>query len=72
MDDAPDRGEEFVASGVAALGIEADETDLAVLAGIHRVFGPAILQLIVFDAGTVLAERNLDLSQAPPPEEEAG
>lgn len=72
MDEAPDRGDEFVASGIAVLGIEADETDLAVLAGIHRVFGPAILQLIEFDAGSVLAERRPDLSEPPPPEGEAG
>ena len=69
MDDAPDHGEEFVASGTAALGIEADETDLAVMTGVHRVFGPAILRLIEFDAGTTLAESDPDLSQAPPPEE---
>jgi hypothetical protein len=72
MDDAPDRGEDFVASGMSVLGIEADETDLAVLAGIHKVFGPAVLQLIELDAGSVVAERNLDLSQAPPTEGGAG
>ena len=57
MDDAPDRGEEFIASGLASLGIEADETELAVIAGVHRVFGPAIRRLIEFDAGSVTPER---------------
>jgi hypothetical protein len=69
MDDATDRGDEFVASGLASLGIEADETELAVIAGVHRVFGPPIRALIEFDAGETVAERDLDLSQAPPPEE---
>ncbi len=69
MDDAPDRGENFVASGLASLGIEADETELAVLSGVHRVFGPAIRGLIEFDVSAVTPERDLDLSQAPPAEE---
>jgi hypothetical protein len=71
MNDAPDRGGEFIAAGLASLGIEADETELAVITGVHQVFGPPIRQLIAFDAGSVSAERNLDLSQAPPPEGEA-
>ena len=71
MDDAPDRGGEFIAAGLASLGIEADETDLAVINGVHQVFGPAIRQLIEFDTSSVRPERSLDLSQTPPPEEEA-
>jgi hypothetical protein len=69
MDDAPDRGEQFIAAGLASLGIEADETELAVIAGVHQVFGPPILELVEFDVGSVAPERDLDLSQAPPPEE---
>jgi hypothetical protein len=68
MDDAPDRGEEVVASGLAMLGIKADETEIAVITGIHRVFGPPIRELIEFDTGSVAPERDLDLSQAPPGE----
>jgi hypothetical protein len=66
MDDAADRAEDFVAPGLASLGIEADETELAVISGVHRVFGPAIRALVEFDAGAVAPERNLDLSKAPP------
>jgi hypothetical protein len=66
MDDASDRGEDFIAAGLASLGIEADETELAVLAGVHRVFGPTIRRLIEFDTSAVVPERDLDLSQAPP------
>jgi len=68
MDDAPDRGDEFIASGLASLGIEADETELAVIAGVHKVFAPPIRELVEFDVESVTPEPNLDLSQAPPPE----
>jgi hypothetical protein len=70
MDDAPDRGEDFITSGLASLGIEADETELAVIAGVHQVFGPVIRQLVEFDTSSVAPEANLDLSKVPPPEEE--
>src|SRR5262249_45923040 len=38
MDDAPDRGGDFIAGGLAGLGVDADETELGVIAGVHRVF----------------------------------
>jgi hypothetical protein len=69
MDDAPDRGDEFIAAGLGSLGIEADETELAVIAGVHKVFGPAIRELVEFDVGSATPERDLDLSRAPSPEE---
>jgi hypothetical protein len=65
MDDAPARGEDFVAAGLASLGISADETELAVIAGVHGVFGPGIRHLIEFDTGEVQPEAELDLSVAP-------
>jgi hypothetical protein len=71
MDDAPDRGGDFIAGGLAGLGVDADETELGVIAGVHRVFGPAIRELVDFDTTAVTPERSLDLSQAPPPEDEA-
>jgi hypothetical protein len=71
MDDAPDRGGEFIAAGLASLGIEADEIELEVISGVHRVFAPAIRQLIDFDAVGTVAERDPVLSQAPPPAEGA-
>jgi hypothetical protein len=65
MDEAPDRGEDFVAGGLASLGIEADETELAVISGVHKVFGPAIRELVAFEPGEVAAERDPDLSKPP-------
>jgi hypothetical protein len=69
MDDAPARGEDFIAAGLASLGLEADETELAVMAGVDQVFGPPIGQLVEFDVSSVAPERDLDLSRAPAPEE---
>jgi len=71
MDVETDRGGEFIAAGLAQLGIEADETELTVITGVQQVFWPPIRELIEFDAGTAIPEPRLDLSQAPPPEADA-
>lgn len=64
MDD-PDRAEEFIPAGLASLGIEADEVELAVMNAAHRVFWPAILELLSLDTSEVEPERRPDLSRAP-------
>lgn len=64
MDD-PDRAEEFIPAGLASLGIEADEVELAVMNAAHRVFWPAILELLSLDTSEVEPERQPDLSRAP-------
>jgi hypothetical protein len=63
--DASDRAADFIPSGLAALGIEADEVELAVISATHQVFWPGILELLALDTGEVEPERNLDLSKAP-------
>jgi hypothetical protein len=63
--EASNRADDFLPAGLASLGIEADEVDLAVIGAAHAMFWPAILELLEFDAGGVAAERNPDLS-APP------
>jgi hypothetical protein len=62
--DAPDSGD-FLSSGLAALGIEADETERAVIAATHAVFWEPILDLLAFDTSEIEPERDLDLSRAP-------
>jgi hypothetical protein len=57
--------DDFIPAGLASLGIEADETDLAVIAVIHGISWPPILELLALDTGGVEPERNPDLSQAP-------
>jgi len=64
MEDA-DRTENFVPAGLASLGIEADEIELAVIGGAHRLFWPAILDLLSMDLGELDPEPNPDLSRAP-------
>jgi hypothetical protein len=58
--------EDFVAGGLAALGIEADEIELAVIRAAHALFWPSIVELLEFDAGDE-PEREPDLSKAPTP-----
>jgi hypothetical protein len=65
--DPGERADEFIPAGLASLGIEADETDLAVMNAAHRMFWPAILELLSFDTSDLEPERQPDLSKAPPP-----
>jgi hypothetical protein len=64
MDDSP-QVDDFVPAGLASLGIEADEIELAVMAAVHQLFWPPILELLSLDTSDVEPERNPDLSQAP-------
>jgi hypothetical protein len=63
--ESPDRAEQFIPAGLASLGIEADETDLAVMNAVHAMFWPAIRDLLSLDLGGLEPERDEDLSRAP-------
>jgi hypothetical protein len=62
-----DRADQFIPAGLASLGIEADEVDLAVMNAAHRMFWPAIRDLLSLDTSGIEPERQPDLSKAPPP-----
>lgn len=55
----------FIPAGLASLGIDADEVDLAVMNAAHQMFWPAILSLLSRDLAGVEPERNPDMSRAP-------
>jgi len=57
--------EGFIPAGLAALGIEADETDLAVMAAFHGLLWPPLAELLALDTGDVEPERCPDLSRGP-------
>jgi len=57
--------DDFIPTGLAALGIEADEVELAVIGAAHRLFWPPILELLSFDTSAIPVEPNPDLSKAP-------
>jgi hypothetical protein len=57
--------DQFIPAGLASLGIEADEVDLAVINAAHQMFWPAILRLLSLDLDGIEPERNPDLSRAP-------
>jgi hypothetical protein len=66
MDDST-RAEDFVPAGLASLGIEADEVELAVMNAAKDLFWPPILELLALDVGDAQVERGADLSRAPGP-----
>jgi hypothetical protein len=57
--------EQFIPAGLASLGIEADEVDLAVMAAVHGLLWPPILELLAFDLEGLEPERCPNLSKAP-------
>jgi hypothetical protein len=59
------RADDFIPAGLAALGIDADEVDLAVMAALHQLFWPAVLELLALDTEGLEPERCPDLSRAP-------
>jgi hypothetical protein len=63
--EASNRADDFLPAGLASLGIEADEVDLAVMGAAHAMFWPAILELFELDTSEAPPERYPDLSTAP-------
>ena len=63
--EASNRPEDFVPATLAAMGIEADEVDLAVIGAARDLFWPPLLELLDLDTSGVEVERCPDLSRAP-------
>ena len=59
------QAEKFVTAGLASLGIEADEVDLAVMGAVHGLLWPPLLELLALDTEGLEPERHPDLSKAP-------
>jgi hypothetical protein len=55
----------FVPAGLASLGIEADEQELAVMRAAHDLYWPAIVGLLEVDLSEVEPEPVADMSQPP-------
>jgi hypothetical protein len=60
-----ERPDEFIRAGLATLGVEADEVELAVIGAAHAMFWPAILALFELDTGGGGPEHDPDFSRAP-------
>jgi hypothetical protein len=60
-----DRTDDFIDGGLAALGIETDDVERAVIGGAHALFWPGIMALLALDLGELEPERDPDLSRAP-------
>jgi hypothetical protein len=65
MEDTASSQDEFIPAGLASLGIEADEVDLAVIGAVHQLLWAPILGLLSLDTEGVVPERCPDLSRAP-------
>jgi hypothetical protein len=65
--EASNRSDEFILAGLASLGIEADEIELAVMGAAHALFWPAIVELLELDTGDFAPEAGADLSRPPAP-----
>jgi len=61
----PNRADDFVPAGLASLGIDADEVELAVMGAAKDLFWPPILDLLALDTSAVAPERQQDLSRPP-------
>jgi hypothetical protein len=62
---APGDFDAFVPAGLASLGIEADEQELAVMRAAHDLYWPAIVGLLEVDLSAVEPEPVADMSQPP-------
>ena len=64
--EASESFDDFVPAGLASLGIEADDAELAVMRAAHQLYWPAMGALLTLDLGAVEPEPSPDLSRAPP------
>jgi hypothetical protein len=60
---APGDFDAFVPAGLASLGIEADEQELAVMRAAHDLYWPAIVGLLEVDLSAVEPEPVADMSR---------
>ena len=60
-----DQFERFVRAGLAQLGIEVDDVELAVMRAAEQVYGPARDALLAADLSDVPAELGFDPSRPP-------
>ncbi len=65
--EASNRADDFIPAGLASMGIEADEIELAVMGAAHALFWQPILDLLELDTEGIAAEPDPDLSRAPAP-----
>jgi hypothetical protein len=62
---APTPEHEFIPAGLASLGIEADEVELAVMGAVHGLIWPPTLELLALDTEAIEPERDPDMSRGP-------
>ena len=63
--EGPDHAADFIASGLALLGIEADDMEMAVMGAFHQLLWEPLQEMLAIDTSELAPERNPDLSKAP-------
>lgn len=63
--EASNRADDFIPAGLASMGIEADEIELAVMGAAHSLFWQPILEFLELDTDGFPHEPQPDLSRAP-------
>jgi hypothetical protein len=63
--DAETAAQSYIEGALATFGIEADETERAVMAGVWSIYEPAMELLRDADLNGVEPERDADVSRAP-------
>ena len=57
--------EAFLTAGLATLGVEFDEIEMAVMSATHELYWPPIAQFLEIDLSAVEPEPKADMSRAP-------
>ena len=61
----PDASRSYIESGLAVLGLEAGEDEIAVIQAVDAIYGPALAALMAEGFGGIHHEPGADMSQPP-------
>jgi hypothetical protein len=62
---SPDPSPDYIQSGLAVLGLDAAEDEIAVIQAVHAIYGPALASLLAEGFDAVAHEPGADMSRAP-------
>jgi hypothetical protein len=61
----PDSSRDYIESGLAVLGLDAGEDEIAVIQAVHAIYGPALDALIAGGFDGIPHESGADMSRPP-------
>ena len=66
----PDSSRDYIESGLAVLGLDARDDEIAVIQAVHAVYGPPLDALLTEGFDGILHEPGADMSEPPRTESE--